>query len=196
MTFDKNPEEHDENRQDDDNSITLQEQPKKSKKEFLKESVKENEVKIENSKIDIYITKKTVRFGSEVYQFCNVTGFGISEFKAKNLISLIIILLLAIVSIIARIYGVKRLEIVTLVMAFLAIAWNRIRPRKYGFTLYLNSGDKRVFITRNRKFLNDLISVIYEFMESNAEGGYVVNIQNQSINDKSILSLTTPSTTS
>lgn len=59
---------------------------------------------------------------------------------------------------------------------------NTSQPKKYGLKLYLNSGSPSpVFITSDMPGLEKVVSVLYEFMESNAEGTYVIHAQDRSI---------------
>jgi hypothetical protein len=93
----------------------------------------------------LYITKKTVRFGDDVYQFRNVTGFGIDEVKTKKIPWLFIFVLFVlgfIVGNFAQGWGV-----ILIMISIAAFLYNIAQPKMYGLKLYLNSGDGKIFIT-------------------------------------------------
>jgi hypothetical protein len=59
--------------------------------------------------------------------------------------------------------------------------WNVAKPKHYGFMLTLNSGDKKLFITTDKKGLQKVISVIYDVIESEKEATYQITISNSQI---------------
>lgn len=131
----------------------------------------------------IKITKQTVRFGADVYQFRNVTGFGLAPVKNETLFPIQFILGLFLIGLLfanssdGRIWGI--------IMILLAIAGfyaNTSQPKKYGLKLYLNSGSPSpVFITSDMSGLEEVVSVLYKFMETNAEGTYIIHAEDRSI---------------
>jgi hypothetical protein len=137
-------------------------------------------------KATIEITKNTVQFDSDVYQFRNVTGFGVCPVPTfKVPLSWIWF---------SFIFGLwrtmnsslnsdeKSVAMLMIGFAILSLAFNKLWPPKYGLKLYLNSGSPLpVFITRDVPGLKDVVSVLYKFMESHEEGRYVVYSNDRSI---------------
>ncbi|MEG4506390.1 hypothetical protein QUA81_22695 [Microcoleus sp. F6_B4] len=133
----------------------------------------------------IYITKNTVKFGSDVYQFRNVTGFGISPVKTKKLPFQWILGLFVIGIVVANYFNNSDIRPAGIIMAIVAIILlivNTFWSEKYGLKLYLNSGSPLpIFVTTDLKGLEKVVDVLYKFMESNAEGSYVVYSTDRSI---------------
>ncbi|MEG4996219.1 hypothetical protein [Microcoleus sp. B4-D4] len=133
----------------------------------------------------IYITKNTVKFGSEIYQFRNVTGFGISPVKTEKFPIQWILGLFVIGLVVASYFNKPELRAGGIIMAIVAIIQlilNTFMPEKYGLKLYLNSGSPLpIFVTTDMKGLEKVVYVLYNFMESNAEGSYVVYSSDRSI---------------
>lgn len=142
------------------------------------------EIPIRNATIEI--TKNTVKFGSDVYQFRNVTGFGVCPVPTAKVPSSWIWF-----SFIFGLWGVMNSSLnsdhktgAMLLLAFgiLSLAFNKLWPPKYGLKLYLNSGSPLpIFITKDIKGLKGVVSVLYDFMESHEEGRYVVYSNDNSI---------------
>jgi hypothetical protein len=137
-------------------------------------------------KATIEITKNTVQFDSDVYQFRNVTGFGVSPVPtAKVPLSWIWF------SFIFGLWGTMNSSLSSdhktgamLFLAFGILSWafNKLWPPKYGLKLYLNSGSPLpIFITRDIQGLKNVVSILYNFMESQEEGRYVVYSTDRSI---------------
>ncbi|MGE5659409.1 MAG: DUF6232 family protein [Actinomycetota bacterium] len=137
-----------------------------------------NDIPIEDA--TVYITKKTVKFGSDVYQFRNITGFGISTVKAANIYPMQFILGMFVIGLlIANIPDVNArvLGILLIIFAIISLIANYLQPKKYGLKLYLNSGSPSpIFITTNREGLEEIVLELYKFMESNEEGTYKINV--------------------
>ena len=130
----------------------------------------------------IHITKNTVKFGSDVYQFRNVTGFGKSLVKTPK-VPFQWILGLFVIGLIGANYADNRFAgIVILMVATILLLHNILTPQKYGLKLYLNSGAPLpIFVTTDIDGLKGVVSVLYDFMESNEEGSYVVYSTDRSI---------------
>jgi hypothetical protein len=126
----------------------------------------------------IYITKKTVQFDREVYQFSNITGFAVTKRKAENLIPISWLLVLFVLGLMmASIPNNNWVGIIMVILALLGIFSNFSQPQRYGLGLYLNSGHERIFITSDIKGLKGVVAVLYEYMDSDEEKrAYVVNI--------------------
>jgi hypothetical protein len=130
----------------------------------------------------IYITKKTVKILSDVYQFRNVTGFGVAEFKPANLVSIKFILILFVIGLILGNIPDTRIWGITIVsLALFGIILNVFQEKEYGLKLYLNSGGGPIFFTKDKEGLKQVVQKLYEFMQSDKEGSYVVNVQDSSI---------------
>jgi Family of unknown function (DUF6232) len=133
----------------------------------------------------IYITKNTVKFGSDVYQFRNITGFGISPVKTEKFPFQWILGLFVIGLAVASYFNNFEIRAAGIIMAIVAIIWlilNTFMPEKYGLKLYLNSGSPMpIFVTTDMKGLEKVVDFLYNFMESNAEGSYVVYSTDRSI---------------
>ena len=68
------------------------------------------------------------------------------------------------------------------VVAIILFFLNTLMPEKYGLKLYLNSGSPMpIFVTTDMEGLEKVVYVLYKFMESNAEGSYVVYSTDRSI---------------
>ncbi|WP_414586994.1 DUF6232 family protein [Scytonema sp. PCC 10023] len=121
----------------------------------------------------IEITKKTVRFGSNIYQFRNITGFGLAEAKNGNVVPIKLILIgFAVGLFLANIPDFRFWGIFIALAAIVGIIVNSSQPKRYGLQLELNSGRKRVFITRDLEGVKKVVSVLYNFMESDQEGSF------------------------
>jgi hypothetical protein len=131
----------------------------------------------------IEITNRTVRFGSDVYQFRNVTGFGLAPVKNENLFPIQFILGVFVIGLFcANIPDLRMWGIILVLVAIGGFYANTLQPKKYGLKLYLNSGSPSpVFITSDMSGLENVVSVLYKFMESNEEGTYIIHAQDRSI---------------
>lgn len=126
----------------------------------------------------IYITRKTVQFDKEVYQFVNITGFAVTKRKAENTIPILWLLLLLILgSIMASIPNNNWVGIIMVLFSLLGVFSNFSQPQRYGLGLYLNSGHERIFITSDIQGLKEVVATLYEYMDSGDDKrAYVVNI--------------------
>ncbi|MEQ8462818.1 DUF6232 family protein [Coleofasciculus sp. E1-EBD-02] len=116
----------------------------------------------------LYITKYTLRFGDDVYQCKNVTGFGIGEIKQRVPILLIFILFVIgfyLKFVLYNQWG-SILLIADLILGVLSLA----RPKQYGLQIYLNSGDKKLFVTSDIDWIKQAVRKLYYFMEKAPEG--------------------------
>ena len=130
---------------------------------------------------EIVITKKTVKFGNYVYQFRNVTGFGLLQAKMnlleKIIISLLSILFLAGFSMLyANSSSLKTQGLIMVIISLGLIQLILLIPKRQGLILSLNSGDYTVFVSRDLNGIKKVVSILYKFMESDMEGSYIVNI--------------------
>lgn len=75
----------------------------------------------------------------------------------------------------------KGLGVVLVLLAIGGIYFNISQPKRYGLELYVNSGDNKIFITRDLDGIKKVVSVLYEFMENDKEGSYVINIDQSNV---------------
>lgn len=134
-------------------------------------------------KTTIYISKNTVHFGSDVYQFRNVTGFGVSPVEAfKVPLQWILLLFIFGIFVITNFQSNQSVGILMILLAIGSFCYNKFWPKTYGLKLYLNSGvPSPIFITKDKKGLKQVVSILYTFMESKQEGTRVVHISDRSI---------------
>lgn len=125
----------------------------------------------------ICITKKSVQFGSSVYQFHNVTGFAVSKLQ-KNTLPMQFILALFIIGLFMANSPVGReIGIIIVLGAIGGILYNISQPDRYGFGLYLNSGHEKIFTTTDVQGVKEVVETLYKYIESDQElSAYVVNI--------------------
>lgn len=128
----------------------------------------------------ITLTKRTVRFSSNIYQTRNITGFSEGEVDIGTIPWGIIIL----VFIISPIIGLANSTVGGfLVLAAIAGAvWNFIKPKHYGLLFILNSGDKKLFITTDKSGLRKVIEGILSLIESEKDRAYEISINNSQVN--------------
>ncbi|MGL4501004.1 MAG: DUF6232 family protein, partial [Planktothrix sp.] len=118
----------------------------------------------------IHITQNTVRFGSDVYQFKNVTGFGM--ITIKNTVPKVAIFLFCLIGVCALITGIfsANEEISSwgaflLFMGLLFMVNNKNPDTTYGLKIYLPSNEDKIFLSKDREGIKEIVSYLYEFME-------------------------------
>lgn len=119
------------------------------------------------------ITKNTVKLENDVYQFRNVTGFGVGNVKTKRIPFNLIFILFIVALVAGALPGFGGWSIMFWLLAIGAIVYNFTRPKVYGLSLYLNSGNEIVFATEDMDFLKRAVRVLKDFMENPIEGKYV-----------------------
>lgn len=130
----------------------------------------------------IVVTKKVVKFGSCVYQFRNVTGFGVANVKTPYKVHPLVILILLFLGTILLSQSdpqVQGFGILILLLACAGILDDLLQPKRIGLELYVNSGNNVIFVTTDKSGIREVISQLCEFMESDIEDIKVINI-NQS----------------
>ncbi|MCC3447809.1 MAG: hypothetical protein JGK04_09605 [Microcoleus sp. PH2017_39_LGB_O_B] len=145
-----------------------------------------NNVQRQNDKVlvidkpePILVTKKVVKFGSYVYQFRNVTGFGFAKVKTPYKVHPLVILILLILGAILVKQSDQTLQqsgIAISVLGCAGVIDNLMQPKRIGLELYVNSGDNVIFVTADKSGVRDVISQLCEFMESDTEDIKVINI--------------------
>lgn len=144
--------------------------------------------KLETDPKTITVTKRTVRFGKTVYQTHNIAAFSEGEVESRKIPWIIIIAAIFVGSIVI----VSTLELglgeefgkagsILLLLSVVGILFNLVRLNHYGFMITLNSGDKHLFITKDTYGLKQIISVIYEFIETGKDVTYQISISNSQV---------------
>jgi hypothetical protein len=136
------------------------------------------DITLEKNKV-ITVTKRTVRFARNVYQTHNIAGFGEVEIDIGT-VPWALIVVVFILGLILDSFdlGVGRL----LVLAGIAGGvWNFAKPKHYGLLITLNSGDKKLFVTTDKAGLKQVISVVYEFIETEKDATYQISINNSQV---------------
>ncbi|MDB9526541.1 DUF6232 family protein [Oscillatoria sp. CS-180] len=136
------------------------------------------DITLEKNKV-ITVTKRTVRFSRNVYQTHNIAGFGEGEVDIGT-ISWGLIIVAFIFGLILNSFNIE----VGWLLVLAGIAggvWNFFKPKHYGFLLTLNSGDKKLFVTTDQAGLKQVISVVYEFIETEKDATYQISINNSQV---------------
>lgn len=136
-------------------------------------------ITLEQNKV-ITITKRTVRFSSNVYQTHNIAEFGEGEVDIGT-IPLVIIIFVIILGLIINSLKIGVGWVLILIGIGFA-AWNFIKPKHYGFLITLNSGDKKLFTTTDKENLKRVIEVIYDLIETEKEATYQISVKNSKVN--------------
>ena len=126
----------------------------------------------------INISKNTIKFGDSVYQFINVTGFGIGEIKKGDFpwLGVFILVVLGIATL-----AFAGIGLIFLGLAGFAIYGHFIVPQSYGLSLYLNSGQEKFFTSTDKRFLGEVVATLYQFMEEDRLGSVSIDLSNRSI---------------
>ncbi len=124
----------------------------------------------------IRLTAKTVQFGSNVFQFHNVTGFGIAKVDTIKIPLTSLLILFIIGLFIANLPNISVFGLLIILGAIAGVISNFTQPQRYGLGLYLNSGHMKVFVTTDVRGLKVVVDDLCNYMENNKLGGYVVNI--------------------
>jgi Ribosomal protein S8 len=128
----------------------------------------------------IYITKKIVKFGDVVYQFCNVSGFKITGVDIINPLVTTGIFVLFFIGLVLAFTDIKGLGFLLMVTALYAMP--NIWVKKYGLEVSMNSGEKAVFTTNDIKGLKEVIAELSKFIESDNETeNCVIDINDRNI---------------
>lgn len=144
----------------------------------------------------IRITKRTVSFENHVYQFRNIVGFSDWKIPTRAIIPWTIIFIciisfavldyinipLGILPFSKIRYTTQTIGVLCLIIAIFGTLINRMISSKYGLSLILNSGHEHRFVTSDSNNLKKVIKQLHMFMETDQDGEYVVNVNNNSIN--------------
>ena len=122
----------------------------------------------------ITMTKRTIRFSHNVYLFHNIEGFS-EEVVDITTIPFWIITILFMIGVIISSSNLTLGWILT-IFAISGTIWNFYKPKYYGLLLTLNSGNKFLFVTNDKSGTKNVISVIYEFFETETNGDLTIQI--------------------
>lgn len=122
----------------------------------------------------ITMTKRTIRFSNNVYLFHHIEGFS-EEVVDPATISYWIITIIFMIAVIISSYNLTLGWILT-TFAISGTIWNLLMPKYYGLLLTFNSGNKFLFITTDKSGTKNVISVIYEFFETETEEDLFIQI--------------------
>jgi hypothetical protein len=149
---------------------------------LLDQILSNNSRQIVKNKSFLEVTNHTVQLEDEVYQFRNVTGFGVGIVKTKGIpLTVLIVLFLIATSITIvghnRYYGYSSDDrfLYSWIPFVVGLIHNLIRPKIYGLSLCLNSGHEKILVTKDRSFLTSAVRTLKDFME-NPVDGKVINI--------------------
>jgi hypothetical protein len=136
---------------------------------------------------NIEITKNTVKFGSSIYQFKNVTGFKVGE-QPKSKIPFFVAFLLAFLGSIFYLIGNTignslwlQFGQVSLALSALICYVNITQIPSYGLNLSLNSGEERFFVSKDKEFLMKIVNTLYDFMKTERDGVVNIDMSNRSV---------------
>jgi hypothetical protein len=151
----------------------------------------------------LYFSRKAVRLGNAVYLVRNITGFrvteasSISELRNKNVVPVELIIFMCVVGLVFVSREFNPIWVIGIViLIILSLFYNATRPKtyeiltiEYVIEVSFISGDKANILLMNYKkvasddkFLEEVVSKLYEVLDSNDDYTYVVNIEDKSIN--------------
>jgi hypothetical protein len=131
----------------------------------------------------ITVTNRTVSFSNTVCQTKNIASFSEGDVAILELpwTPITLVTLLGFIMVSTSFGNSKGIGVVMVLLGVVGIIWNLSKPKHYGLLLSLNSGDKKLFISSDTKGLKNIISVIYDLIETDSEATYQVNISNSKI---------------
>lgn len=141
------------------------------------------------------LTPRTIQLGhgSEVFQLRNLTRIGKYKVLEKRFPILGIVFLaiigLAIIglgALIASGIGPTFFGILILFIAGYGI-WSRIQPGTYAFGFETNSGTVRYLYAKDHDFIEKIVDVVTQYIESEQSGGMVINIEDRSIKNTGVI---------
>lgn len=129
----------------------------------------------------ILITKNVIKFGKSLYQFRNVTGFKIGDIPKKPFPYFAVFGCFILAGLLPSFNQNFLAFIFWGLIAFLFYRHFN-QTKYYGLIIYLNSGHERIFVSSDKKFLNQVVDKLYNFMEQAQEGTLFLDLSNRSIN--------------
>jgi hypothetical protein len=141
----------------------------------------------------VLITKHTLRLDNNVFQMSNITGFGVGTIpKPKFSWGLFLILGLAglaVILLLAPIIFYSTYQANEVLMKIWIFCWSIIAicnyfmiPVRHGLSIQLNSGREIFLETQKKAFLSEIVTRLYEFMDTQREDSMTINMHNHSIN--------------
>lgn len=142
-----------------------------STKAAAKKNRMDSSMSSKDGKNSLSITDKTIKYGSQVYQLNNITQVGKYKANKKRW-------LMAFFAVIVGVFGVviatqRGGEVVGLAVIFIAVILlllSVLRKRLYLLRLETSSGSTELFTSKDEAFIDKLITIISEVMESQIEG--------------------------
>lgn len=120
--------------------------------------------------LPITVTPRIVKFGDDIYQLSNVTGFGgtiIDEGRRGFKAPWVLIIILGLIGLFGLFFGNDFMSLFLILTIGLVVLRFIGSSTVYGFGLYLNSGEVRVFKTDNKQFVVNVVNILYEALENN-----------------------------
>ncbi|NES06376.1 MAG: hypothetical protein F6K22_28300 [Okeania sp. SIO2F4] len=136
---------------------------------------------VEKGKSIILVTKRTVRFGKSVYQTHNIAGFSEGKIKTPGIPWILLIIFMIVGLIILSTKINNNVGGIFTILAILGAFGNIFRAQQYGLLLTINSGDRILFSSTDQIGMRSIISEIYEFIESEKDATYRIDINNSSV---------------
>lgn len=113
------------------------------------------------------ISKRTVRYGSSVYQVRNITGFKAGMIPKEKFPFQTVAVLTAAGLIIA---SFNKIGLLLLVLAGFLIFKHFSQIQYYGLRMFLNSGKEIFFSSKNQSFIKNLVTEICDLMDGQKDG--------------------------
>ena len=138
-------------------------------------------ITVEQGKRDVLVTKRTVRFGPNVYQTSNITSFSEGEIEIAGVPWLLLIILMVVGLIVL---GAGTNNSVGQILAVASIAgafWNFFKPKQYGLLFTTNAGDKVLFSSYDKTGVRETVSALSKFIESEKDATYRISINNSQV---------------
>lgn len=126
----------------------------------------------------IVINRGCIKFGNSVYQFCNVTGFSIGEFKKDDFPLKVFLIVLGIGCVLLPV----GIGLIFLIWAYFLYRKYKNVKQVYGLSIQLNSGQRKVFSSTEKDFLLRIINEMYKLMSTKSESQVVVDMSNRQVN--------------
>jgi len=140
---------------------------------FANKSTKSQGITLAKNKV-ITITKRTIRFSQNVYLFHTLEGFSEEEIEIR-IIPFWMITILFIIGVIISSYKLT-LGWLLIMLAMGGIVVDLSQPKNYGLLLAFSSGNKILFITNDKAGIKNVISVLYDFFETETKKDFIIEI--------------------
>ncbi|MEO0644654.1 MAG: DUF6232 family protein [Cyanobacteria bacterium J06650_10] len=134
------------------------------------------------------ISKRTIRFGSRVYQLRNVTNIAmltinptyISTIQGFLVSGILFLILISIDNFVSKLLGILAL------LSFGLGIYERVSKKpEYALQIETSSGSQNLISSSDKAFIKNIISKIYMFMDDEEQDAkYVFNLEDRSISVK------------